>query len=412
MLSRYLNIAIPVAIFIAIIFLLPYTSGYEYDRLCWQVWGAHNYAHGLSNAYSNPSIPNGYMPVYNYLSYMYFAIASNPGVQQVNIVYLKLVILAMEWLSLWYVYKWTGKKIAFYWLVLISMLNLGFSYNNLIWAQIDGMVAAFLFISFYYGHHRQTVASALFFILALNTKVQAVVFLPVWGFFYLQHILERRDLKSFAMPLLAMAAAQFIILIPFLGKLPQMAKALDTVDTFQYVTVMAFNYWHIMVPEVWNVSDREIYIAGLTYKQFGLLAFCTFSLFVLFPMLRILFFKAMKRDYRVELSKEQIWLICALLGLGFFFFNTQMHERYCHPAIIFLTALAVYRWYYIIPYLVFSLAYFANMERTSHLLGLPTHTALFDHVYIAYEFLFVLLFLLARLLFTFRKPNLRSAGIA
>jgi Gpi18-like mannosyltransferase len=320
---------------------------------------------------------------------------------------MKLAIMATEWLALWYVYKWTDKKIPFYWLVLISTLNLGFSYNTLIWAQIDGMVAAFLFISIYYGHHRKLVPSALFFILALNTKMQAIVFLPIWGFFFLQYVFERRDIKSFAMPLAAMAVAQLIILIPFLGRLSQLLTALDAVDTFQYISVMAFNYWHIVIPDVWNLSDRGVYVAGLTYKQFGLLAFFTFSLLVLFPMLRVLFFKIRSRHSKVELDKVQIWLMCALVALGFFFFNTQMHERYSHPTIIFLTALAVYHWYYLIPYIVFSLAYFANMERASNLLGLPLHTALFDHVYIAYEFLFVLVFLLISLWLSFRQKQLQ-----
>jgi hypothetical protein len=213
------------------------------------------------------------------------------------------------------------------------------------------------------------------------------------------------------MPLVAMAVAQFIILIPFLGKLHELFKTLDAVDTFQYVSVMAFNYWHIAIPGVWNLSDQGIYMAGLTYKQFGLLAFATFSFVVLFPMLRVLFLKAIKRGSTAELSKVQVWLICALLALGFFFFNTQMHERYCHPAIIFLTALAVYRWYYVIPYLVFSLAYFANMERASHLLKIPDHTAVFNNVNIAYEFLFVLVFLFIGLLLSFRNRIARAERI-
>jgi len=58
---------------------------------------------------------------------------------------------------------------------------------------------------------------------------------------------------------------------------------------------------------------------------------------------------------------EKIWLTAALIGLIFFFFNTQMHERYSHYAFIFITVYAFSKRHYI-PYILFSIAYLLNLD--------------------------------------------------
>jgi hypothetical protein len=56
----------------------------------------------------------------------------------------------------------------------------------------------------------------------------------------------------------------------------------------------------------------------------------------------------------------------------FFFFNTEMHERYSHPAMVFLTAYMVYlRRYYL--FTLFLLTYALNLEGAIHYFQLPDY---------------------------------------
>ncbi|WP_276133888.1 hypothetical protein [Polluticoccus soli] len=411
MLSRYLNIAIPILLFALIAFNIKAFPIYDYDNWCWTVWASHDLKEGLSNAYNDPNSPmrTNYLPVFHYILYVFGLICGSEKIINENVHYIKLATLAIDWLGLWYIYKWIDKKIAFYWLVILSLVNIAYSYNTLIWGQVDGIVATFAFISTYYGFHRKTALSALFFILALNTKLQAIIFFPVWGFFYLQHALEQRTLKSFLLPLMAMAATQFVILIPFLGTIDRILEvAFNLVGQYPHVSVMAFNYWHIALGDgVWNLPDTGNYIGGITYRQFGFATFFLCSFLALLPMLRVLYTRMVAGMKRLELTREQVWLICAVLGLCFFFFNTQMHERYSHPAFIFIAAYAFYTKRFL-PYIIFSAAYFLNVEKVGAVMHLSNyHTAIYNHVFIAALFGVLLLYLLVKLWLSFKPKQLQ-----
>ena len=61
-------------------------------------------------------------------------------------------------------------------------------------------------------------------------------------------------------------------------------------------------------------------------------------------------------------------LSLGLIPLAFCFFNTQMHERYWHPALLLLGAHAILTRRYVL-FGVFSLAYYLNVEGSLHYLG-------------------------------------------
>ena len=58
--------------------------------------------------------------------------------------------------------------------------------------------------------------------------------------------------------------------------------------------------------------------------------------------------KNIKQRKKIPLEEQKLWIIFILSPLLFFYFNTQMHERYSHPAIILLFAYGlVYKKYFI-----------------------------------------------------------------
>jgi hypothetical protein len=86
--------------------------------------------------------------------------------------------------------------------------------------------------------------------------------------------------------------------------------------------------WHLFFADPLNTSDQLTFLLPL--KLWGIVLFVLFYVGVLF-----LFMKSKK-------GLTEIFLVFTLLSLGFFFFNTQMHERYVHPVVLFAGLYAVF----------------------------------------------------------------------
>ena len=77
----------------------------------------------------------------------------------------------------------------------------------------------------------------------------------------------------------------------------------------------------------------------------------------------------------------------------FYFFNTEIHERYCHPAFIFITAMAFFTGDFII-YILFSIMYFLTLEFSMQFLKLNNYeTMLFNLKILATINAFIILYL-------------------
>lgn len=83
-------------------------------------------------------------------------------------------------------------------------------------------------------------------------------------------------------------------------------------------------------------------------------------------------------------------LVFGVVPLLFCFFNTEMHERYWHPAILFLAAAAFITRTYLL-YIIVSFAYFLNLERMMGFIQLKRYNVLvFDPRFIAGLFALVI----------------------
>jgi len=180
--------------------------------------------------------------------------------------------------------------------------------------------------------------------------------------------------------------------------------AIGSVGRYPRVSMNAFNFWHlIMRQDPWNVSDESTWLRSLTYKRIGLVLFFIFSLAALWPLVRVVWQKTRRKDSNI--SRQQVWLTGSLLAILFFFFNTEMHERYCHPAFLFLTVYAFHTKRFL-PYILFSLAYFLNLEKVLQFLKLENyHTLVFDPRFIAVLFLILVIYLFIRLYRPVRQTN-------
>lgn len=349
--------------FFAIVF--RFIPGFDYDFYCFYTWAINIKNDGLGMAYNKTDI--NYLPFYQYVLYIYGKIAGSEEdiIQSVRL--LRLFTLAFEILGLWYVCKWVGKNASFVVLVFVSLLNLGFSFDTIVWGQVDGIFSAFIFIAFYYAYKQNMLWSSIWLVLAINAKLQGVIFLPLWFLMCLNNLVIKKNIRAFLLPLVTVVATQILILIPFLLQPGQLQKiwGVITISSKYYpkLSVAAFNLWCLVMPpdKAFATPDTGMLIAGISYKHAGLILFCIFSAAAMLPVVRDVY-STFKRGENRMINKERIWLSAAIVSLAFFYFNTEMHERYCHPVLFFLTAYAFHSRNYF-GYIVFSIAYFLNLER-------------------------------------------------
>lgn len=395
--EKLLRNALIVMLFLFLSLITHFFPGLEGDNQCWQGWAKQN-VHGLYDAYKHHN--NNYMPFYQYVLYVYGILAGSDGTIYSNINYIRIATIFFDFIGLWYVYQWIGRKVDFCLILLLSMLNFSYAYNTITWGQVDGILATFVFASVYYAHKGRMVPGAFFFILAVNMKLQAIIFLPVFGLLWLCAFAEARNARIIALPLLTIILTQFMLLIPFMvgNSLDEVwGVAFNSMDYFPKISMNAFNLWYWFVERPYDSLDTDIFIAGMPYKQVGLLLFCASSFLALLPLLIITLKKLRYSNTPLHPSQQLIWSTCGLISLLFFFTNTQMHERYVHPAFIFLTASAFSRraW---LPYILFSIAYFLNLEAILRSFNLPKYTTLvFDPKFIAALFAAIILTLFYQL---------------
>ncbi len=383
--NRHLNIAIPALLFLFLMVMLPSLPGMGYDVGKFREWALYMNQNGFSNAYGNTD----YMPLFQYFLWLYIKVMGTEQAIASQIHNLRSITLIFDFIGIWYVFKWIDKKVAYYVILAISMLNIGYSYNSLIWGQVDGILSVLVFLTVYYGYKGNNMLSTIFLVLAFNFKVQSIIIVPVWGLLFINNLLGNAKLKTMLLPVLAAVGVQLILVFPFtLGRygIKEIVSIVtNSFHVYQSISVKAANMWHWLVPDknLLYASDAEVWIMGLTYKQVGLLLFFTGSFFALLPFMALLYRARRAANNLYRPNKELIWLTCALLYLLFYFFNTEIHERYCQPAFIFITAYAFFSGKFI-SYALFSIMYFFTLEISIGHLRLPNYgTLIFDFRFLA-----------------------------
>lgn len=363
---------------LVLIFLPPALS--TFDMQCWNRWAIDISLHGVGKIYNTTA---NYPPVMMYILYLHNFIQGAEGITE-NLNFIKIFPFIFDLLPvvILILLKKAGDLKKGYYFLLI--FNLAYLYNSLIWGQVDSIHSNLVLAAFFLGLRFPVAASAVF-VLALNMKLQAIIFFPVFLFSIFSKI---NTTKSFVSCILAALITQLTLLIPFL--LSHTVHGLWTVikhaSSYAPVTSLnAFNLWHLVLKtDPIRTSDAFVF-CGLSYKSLGLLMFCFFSGLALVPLLvktaHLILFKKRQRYY-----EELIFLTAGTITLVFFFFNTEMHERYSHPAMIFFFFYGIYKRNFLLYGLV-SVAYLLNMEKVLQYFNMPHDTFIFNPRFIAWIFL-------------------------
>lgn len=360
-------LALYTIIFIIGCLLLPdvYVWG-KNDRNCWFSWCNYIHHYGVQNIYK---LRVDYPPLVHYFLWLVAKVQGSSDMIYLNIYKLKYLVLAVEVLSIYMVYRIleSRKYTVSYILPLAILFNIAFWYNNVFFGQVDGVYTAFAFISLAFAVFKKPTLSLLFFILCVNFKFQGIIFLPII-FLTLFDEVKNYGLKKIVLLLLPSLFLQVIIFVPFIltGDIKLAFNSFsESMGRYPFVSMGAYNVWSLIFtyPETMNDNSG---IFNFSFNTIGLLTFFGLSGLVLLPFgLKSL--GIFNKKIQLEFSFENVLLATTLIILVFFYFNTQMHARYSHPVVLFAGTLAILRKDYL-RFLLVSMAVFLNMEGASKIL--------------------------------------------
>jgi Gpi18-like mannosyltransferase len=376
------------AMFFLVLSLLGAKLGYMDDINFWTRWAEAIYEDGLGNVYSVAD--NNYNPLYHYILFLYGKLAGSHEKIKHYYYFLKAFTLIFDFVGAIVAASLLKDKNDRFLASLLLLFNVGYLYNTVVWQQVDAIYTCLTFIAVYFALKQRHVWSVLFYILALNAKLQAIMFLPLLALLWIPAWLK--SVRTLGLTVVAAAVLQTLILAPFMwaGDENYLDKILNinfhSVDFYPFVCVNAYNIWAVGFDGAltWTSDAGEVW--GKTYKFWGSLMFLVMSFIVLLPMFLVVLNGELRKDYGYRQNLPLMLLTFGLIPLVFCYFNTQMHERYWHSAILFLGAYSFVSKRYSV-FALASVAYFLNLESVFKYMGLTNYsTAVFDYRFVALLF--------------------------
>lgn len=343
-------------LFVVYLALTP-GGGHWSDMHLFRQWALYIHEHGLDEVYRSGT---DYPPLYHYFLWLFTELQGTSLAIENHTSGLKCITLVFDFIGGFLLILMMRETVAQpavrIALSLLYFLNIAYFYNTVVWGQVDSILACLVIASVFCAYRKWIVPSLLLFVLAISFKVQAIVFLPLAGLVLLPAFVERFSWFRLVMWLGSATALLLLIVLPFWleGDLDLVLNVVSgSAERYPVISMNAYNLWYWVFQDPINTLDTGM-------RTVGLAMFFVISGVALFPLAKDVYRKVIQKR-EVGIAMPKVLLTGALCGLIFFFFNTQMHERYSHPAILMLAgyALLTRRFW---GYLLVSIAYFLNMD--------------------------------------------------
>lgn len=341
-----------------------------YDKY-FDIWWTHEMIlGGITSIYQVDSV--NYPPLVLYIIGIFSKFFSHPDQVDLNTVnalkpikmFFDLVILCSS-IYLLQLFKKSSNRILFF------LLNIAFWFGTLIWAQYDSMFISFLLLAFILAYRKRWNWAIVLFMMALNTKHISILALPILGLYYFHH--QGFRLKPILQLLGYATVVQLLIFTPFIvtGHFSEAISAIfaRTVSHHSQVSCNAQNIWMLICDgDPFEIDDKAPFW-GKNYLFYGLLFFLSFSALALIPIA----YQNIVKKYRFSFSR--LLLTMGIVGIAFYYLNTEMHERYLHLPLIFvglftLLNLSITR---AIVFVGYSLFYAISLEKVIHFFSYLPH---------------------------------------
>lgn len=352
--KAYLYIFI-IAILIKLILIV--FPGYPYDLSLHQKWGNFLINHSPLEIYNQTTCNLPPVWVYNlwFFSNAHHLITHQPISIISEVLKLPAVLadIAIGLIIFYFlIKKGVKEKIALV-ASLFFLLNPFVIYNSSVWGQLDSVYTLFALLAFILADQKKTYLGSIFLALSFLTKLQGIIFLPLFLFFIFNKYSRKIKFITIAFYL----ATIVITIFPFIlagNKLGFLVEKtwITSSKILPYLSANAFNLWWplqiIISPlKIFYLSENINFVGPLTFKIAG---------FILFALFYLLIF--LKR-------KSNVFFLASLISLLFFMIPTAMHERYIFPFFAFLPIVGAMAWpknkKYLWIYIIFSLTSLLNL---------------------------------------------------
>ena len=386
----------------------------HFDMSIWADWIVYMRQHGIRHVYelyTNRAKDQQplfiYGPVYMYMLYFYAKWQVSIEEIRATIYQFKSVVLLFDIVGIWFALRFLPNKAHRPFYAPFLLLNVGLLYDTLGWGQNDSAIACLMLMAVYFGLQGKIGISGVCILVAFLIKPQPIVFLPAFGLLWLPAIMARPLVRT-AADFLVIFLVGLLLLFPFIQAgtaIDYWTMLLHTTSLHPSVSIYAANIWEwLLVENPYKVLDQVVQY-GLSYRQWGLIMFAIGYAIVLFPLLQQTY--QILTGKRTDYDRWLVLLTFGLIPIVFYFFNTQIHERYAHPSILFLAAYALCKKDFI-PYIVASIANFWVIEKSLFLLKTYRLYEWITLDMLAALFLFVLLWGIAIL---YRDGTLRKMKV-
>jgi len=347
-----------------------YTPSYVYDIDFWNRWAFKISTSGLFSIYLTQKDFN-YPPILGYILKIIF-IDCKTFYDISHYAYrLKIFTLFFDFFPLYFAYKYVKFVKIDIKVLLYFLMNIALFYNTMFWGQIDAIYTCMCFVAITAIILNKNIIGIPTFVLSLLVKLQGIVFLPLVFLLVLFNIINYKKLKEVLIGFGISIILIFIISYPFIkasGYNNFIATYIKSIGYYPILSFNAYNIWYFFHKDVHRIVDTYPLIYNLNFHQIGLILFCIFSFVTLIPLF-VYLYRILKKKQSIIIKYyfELVMLTSAILFICFFNFNTQMHERYSHPMVLFMGMYAISseKWKL---YILASIFYFINLEGVNNVI--------------------------------------------
>lgn len=311
---------IALALFVSLIIRL-YLSGFEghgFDIDTFKKWSNGVYFTGFSHFYSG--VGSDYPPLYIYILWAIGKInklyISHSFESPFFLIMLKIPAIIADIATAFLIFiiarKYVSFKVAY--LAMVSYaFNPAIIYNSAIWGQVDSVYTLFFMIALMFFVSGRPVYSGMSLVLAILTKPQSLVLLPLFAL----AMIKKYPPVTVAKVTASSCTAFVVLALPFFidSSIFDLFKLyFSSYVQYPFNSLNAFNIWAF----TGLFEPDNTHFLVMTYRMWGYLMFGSIFIYIAYLTLK-------KQD------DASIFLASAILFFAFFMFFTRIHERYFFP---------------------------------------------------------------------------------
>jgi len=357
--------------------------GFYGDVGTYKAWAYDLASQGPDNFY-RPGYFADYPPGYMYILWLVGSILQEMGIERSEALAttaIKIPALLADLFAVWLLFALLRPRAgrgATWAVVLAYALNPALIFNSAIWGQTDSVFTLVLLLAVCLLGEGSLALGGALAALAVLTKPQALVFLPLLGAW--PGTWRRPEKLAAAVTAAVVVAASLVFPVggsdPFrwiLGLYAQQA------GSYPETSANAFNLMAILGGL--RQPDASLFF-GLSFRRWGIALFGGYFLFALYLLWR-------------RGDRAMLFYLCFLTPFALFLLMTRMHERYLYPSFAFLALLLPFRRRLWVLFAGLSITYLANLAYVYAALQANRFLPVHDPVAMGCAGLNLLFFLLA-----------------